>query len=432
MMVTYIAANGNSGRLQKIAFKEAPVGRVAATQPHNVSYTFDDAGNPTKGVVDTGTTTIYSSNHRNQYDSVGTDSVSNGNFHEMKSYQAITYCYINDALFDKVTDVRGNNYTLTYDAPPGQTPILEYYRYDVFGQPAIYGPDNQVRQASLYSNRFLFTGREYNANFGFYEYRARAYHPSLGRFMSEDPKLFDAGDYNLFRYCHNDPVDNVDPMGLEENLAQKPISAWDPTGRAWLKQFRDGVQEVLRQIARQQAYAEAYGWSGHGAIGIGMANEQIGQLQNAVGGVMRALGFGKSDPCAPSAISWREAPGRYVEPTHDSHGNPLWVAHVPRTLQLLDEHNKPTFGAGIRVDEAIAYSNGVKFHPSGTETRGFWTGPNGTVSDPWKLPFTAPTGRVTTTQTLSVLGHQAQLSVTVRISPDREIEVSGEYWAPFH
>ncbi len=24
--------------------------------------------------------------------------------------------------------------------------------------------------------------------------------------MSEDPKLFDAGDYNLFRYCHNDPI----------------------------------------------------------------------------------------------------------------------------------------------------------------------------------------------------------------------------------
>src|SRR5579885_3561833 len=241
MMVTYIAANGNSGRLQKIAFKEAPVGRVAATQPHNVSYTFDDAGNPTKGVVDTGTTTIYSSNHRNQYDSVGTDSVSNGNFHEMKSYQAITYCYINDALFDKVTDVRGNNYTLTYDAPPGQTPILEYYRYDVFGQPAIYGPDNQVRQASLYSNRFLFTGREYNANFGFYEYRARAYHPSLGRFMSEDPKLFvrraavakaagdwsfathpDEAELNLFRYCGNDPIDFTDPMGLDAILLQQP------------------------------------------------------------------------------------------------------------------------------------------------------------------------------------------------------------------
>jgi hypothetical protein len=37
----------------------------------------------------------------------------------------------------------------------------------------------------------------------------------LGRFMSEDPKQFDAGDYNLFRYCHNDPLDTTDPMGLE-------------------------------------------------------------------------------------------------------------------------------------------------------------------------------------------------------------------------
>ena len=33
--------------------------------------------------------------------------------------------------------------------------------------------------------------------------------------MSEDPKLFDAGDYNLFRYCHNDPLDMTDPMGLD-------------------------------------------------------------------------------------------------------------------------------------------------------------------------------------------------------------------------
>jgi hypothetical protein len=36
--------------------------------------------------------------------------------------------------------------------------------------------------------------------------------------MSEDPKLFDAGDYNLFRYCHNDPIDFTDPLGLETNF----------------------------------------------------------------------------------------------------------------------------------------------------------------------------------------------------------------------
>jgi len=61
----------------------------------------------------------------------------------------------------------------------------------------------------------MYTGREFSP-FGFYEYRARAYHPGLGRFTSEDPKLFDAGDYNLFRYCDNDPIDMTDPMGTED------------------------------------------------------------------------------------------------------------------------------------------------------------------------------------------------------------------------
>jgi len=101
--------------------------------------------------------------------------------------------------------------------------------------------------------------------------------------------LNDAAQSQIGLLCHNDPVDNVDPMGLEENLAQKPISAWDPTGRAWLKQLRDSVQEVLRQIARQQVYAEAYGWSGHGAIGIGMANQAISQLSGAISRVQATL-----------------------------------------------------------------------------------------------------------------------------------------------
>ncbi len=45
--------------------------------------------------------------------------------------------------------------------------------------------------------------------------------------------LNDAAESQIGLLCHNDPVDNVDPMGLEENLAQKPISAWDPTGRGF-------------------------------------------------------------------------------------------------------------------------------------------------------------------------------------------------------
>lgn len=46
------------------------------------------------------------------------------------------------------------------------------------------------------------------------DYCNRMYQPELGRFMQPDPKQFAAGDYNLYRYCHNDPVNKTDPLGL--------------------------------------------------------------------------------------------------------------------------------------------------------------------------------------------------------------------------
>jgi RHS repeat-associated protein len=66
--------------------------------------------------------------------------------------------------------------------------------------------------------RFLFTGREWISDMRIYDYRARMYQPELGRFLQPDPQEFDAGDYNLYRYCHNDPVNKSDPTGLKEEL----------------------------------------------------------------------------------------------------------------------------------------------------------------------------------------------------------------------
>jgi len=102
--------------------------------------------------------------------------------------------------------------------------------------------NNHYIDHTNYNNRFLFTGREYAATyrgtyvptFNFYEYRARAYNPALGRFMSEDPKLFDAGDYNLFRYCHNDPEDLTDPMGTDSDIwtrTYERMQAYNPRKR---------------------------------------------------------------------------------------------------------------------------------------------------------------------------------------------------------
>jgi RHS repeat-associated protein len=107
-------------------------------------------------------------------------------------------------------DDRQGNITHLMMQVNGTPTIVESYRYDVFGKPTINGGLTY----SPLGNRFMFTGREYVSQFGIYEYRHRAYHPGLGRFMSEDPIGF-GGGANFFRYCLNNPVNLRDPMGLQ-------------------------------------------------------------------------------------------------------------------------------------------------------------------------------------------------------------------------
>jgi RHS repeat-associated protein len=93
--------------------------------------------------------------------------------------------------------------------------ISEQYQYDAFGYPYFFdGSGNVLPNGSAFGNRFLFTGREWIKEIGVYDFRSRHYLPELGRFIQPDPKEFDAGDYNLYRYCHNDPVNRSDPTGL--------------------------------------------------------------------------------------------------------------------------------------------------------------------------------------------------------------------------
>jgi len=60
----------------------------------------------------------------------------------------------------------------------------------------------------------MFTGREWIAEVGLYDYRNRVYSAELGRFIQTDPIRFDAGDVNLYRYVFNGPINLSDPLGL--------------------------------------------------------------------------------------------------------------------------------------------------------------------------------------------------------------------------
>jgi RHS repeat-associated protein len=93
--------------------------------------------------------------------------------------------------------------------------VAESYRYDAFGELAMFDASGSPIAASALQNPFLFAGRELDGETGVYHYRARAYSPVLGRFLQRDP-FGQLPDVNVYRYVGNHPLDMIDPYGLFE------------------------------------------------------------------------------------------------------------------------------------------------------------------------------------------------------------------------
>ena len=81
-------------------------------------------------------------------------------------------------------------------------------KFDAFGN---LTAESDATVKFLYS----YTGREWDGDAGLYYYRARWYDAKIGRFISEDPIGFSAGDTNVNRYIGNSPINGTDPAGLD-------------------------------------------------------------------------------------------------------------------------------------------------------------------------------------------------------------------------
>src|SRR6266849_1881547 len=67
---------------------------------------------------------------------------------------------------------------------------------------------------ATFGDRYKYTGRQLDAETNLQYNRARYYDSNHGRWISQDPLGFAAGDANLYRYAGNDATNATDPTGL--------------------------------------------------------------------------------------------------------------------------------------------------------------------------------------------------------------------------
>ncbi|TWT29623.1 RHS repeat-associated core domain-containing protein [Blastopirellula retiformator] len=108
-----------------------------------------------------------------------------------------------------------------YDDATDTTSIVNHIAYSVFGEVTSQTNSSLDALPFYYTARYFdeATGLQYNTN--------RWYNPELGRWMSQDPIGFEAGDENLYRYVGNGHLNAVDPSGLREGHHWVPKSVFN-------------------------------------------------------------------------------------------------------------------------------------------------------------------------------------------------------------
>ena len=104
--------------------------------------------------------------------------------------------------------------------------IVAQYRYDAWGKIISITDGSGVDVSSNTShvgniNPLRYRGYYYDIETGFYYVSSRYYDPEVGRWISPEPNVYEgefdenAGliGYNVYAYCANNPVNNLDPTG---------------------------------------------------------------------------------------------------------------------------------------------------------------------------------------------------------------------------
>ncbi len=128
--------------------------------------------------------------------------------------------------------------------------VQNHVIYDAFGNQVDGGSSTPENVDFL----FAYTGRDWDEDVDLQYNRARWYDPAVGRWMSEDPIGFNAGDANLYRYVGNESTSSTDPDGAATRGDIMQSLSDQPDMRPTVEQYNNSIdpsigEEGLRTFA---------------------------------------------------------------------------------------------------------------------------------------------------------------------------------------
>ncbi len=237
----------------------------ANTGSHAMAVAYDCGNRPVSRTID-GVTTFF------VYDGWSI-------LEERNAAGALVASYVHGPVIDEILTRTTSSGTTYYQHDAlGSTVALtdasgapvERYRYDVYGAATVADASGTTISGTTQGNRFLFTGREWIAEVGIYDYRNRVYSSEVGRFLQTDPIRLSSLYSHLYTYVMNRVLVSSDPMGLYPANAPSPCADDCPHGK-WVKVgqatwqsksiWEDTIDETGRSVRTQYClYSETQTW----------------------------------------------------------------------------------------------------------------------------------------------------------------------------